>query len=99
MEPVGVMRLPGCRWNPRLQEGDEAAGNSIGRILAPSDGLFAFAITLLVIQIALPETADAGIPAALLRPWPRYLAHLLSFLVIARFWVSHHLAFRLIIRY
>jgi uncharacterized membrane protein len=94
------MKLPGQRREPRIQEDDEAAGEGIGRILALSDGVFAIAITLLVIQIALPATAGAAdLPSALLRLWPRYLAYALSFLVIARFWVSHHLAFRLITRY
>jgi uncharacterized membrane protein len=95
-----VIKLPGQRREPRIQEDDEAAGEGIGRILALSDGVFAIAITLLVIQIALPATAGAAdLPSALLRLWPRYLAYALSFLVIARFWVSHHLAFRLITRY
>jgi hypothetical protein len=94
------MKLPRQRREPRIQEDDEAAGEGIGRILALSDGVFAIAITLLVIQIALPATAGAAdLPSALLRLWPRYLAYALSFLVIARFWVSHHLAFRLITRY
>jgi len=94
------MELPSPRRVSRLQEDDEAAGEGIGRILALSDGVFAIAITLLVIQIALPATAEADVlPSALLRLWPRYLAYVLSFLVIARFWVAHHLAFRLIARY
>lgn len=42
--------------------------------------------------------ADAGLPKALLGLWPRYLAYVLSFLVIARFWMTHRLAFRLIAR-
>src|SRR5215470_7223646 len=51
-------------------------------------------------EIAIPATtSDAGLPKALLELWPRYLAYVLSFVVIARFWVTHHLAFRLIGRY
>src|SRR5262249_9445145 len=58
------------------------------------------AITLLILEIAVPATTgDAGLPRALLGLWPRYLAYVLSFVVIARFWVTHHVAFRLIGRY
>ena len=42
---------------------------------------------------------ETGVTKALLGLWPRYLAYVLSFVVIARFWVTHHLAFRLIGRY
>ncbi len=59
-----------------------------------------YALTLLVIAITVPATmGNAGLPEALLGLWPRYLAYLLSFVVIARFWVIHHQAFRLIARY
>jgi uncharacterized membrane protein len=96
-----MSKLPDRMWRLPRQEDDEAAGDEgIGRILALSDGVFAIAMTLLIIAIAIPATtSDAGLPDALLRLWPRYLAYVLSFLVIARFWVTHHLAFRLINRY
>lgn len=94
-----MRRLPGPLWNLPQHEDDEAAAEGIGRILALSDGVFAIAITLLILEIAVPATAgDAGLPKALLGLWPRYLAYLLSFVVIARFWVTHRLAFQLIAR-
>jgi len=87
-------------WKLPLREDDEAAdGEGIGRILALSDGVFAIATTLLILEIAVPATtSDASLPKALLRLWPHYLAYVLSFVVIARFWVIHRLAFRLIAR-
>jgi uncharacterized membrane protein len=86
-------------WKLPRREDDEAAEEGIGRILALSDGVFAIALTLLTLQIALPATTgDASLPKALLGLWPRYLAYLLSFVVIARFWVIHRTAFRLIAR-
>jgi uncharacterized membrane protein len=96
-----MRKLPDRVWKLPRHEDDEAAGDEgIGRILALSDGVFAIAITLLIIAIAIPATtSDADLPKALLSLWPRYLAYVLSFLVIARFWVTHHLAFRLINRY
>jgi uncharacterized membrane protein len=91
--------LPDRRWARPLFEGDEAAEESMGRILALSDGVFAIALTLLILEIALPAaTTDLGLPKALLGLWPRYLAYLVSFVVIARFWAIHRLAFRLIAR-
>jgi uncharacterized membrane protein len=60
--------------------------------------VFAIAITLLVLELVLPRTATADLPRALLGNWPRYLAYLLSFVVIARFWVTHRQVFRLIAR-
>jgi uncharacterized membrane protein len=84
---------------PLQHEDDEAAKEGMGRILALSDGVFAIAITLLIIEIAVPVATDARLAHALLGLWPRYLAYLLSFMVIARFWVIHHEAFRLISRF
>jgi uncharacterized membrane protein len=95
-----VRNLPDRVWRLPRREDDEAADEGIGRILALSDGVFAIAITLLIISIAVPATTtDADLPKALLGLWPRYLAYFLSFLVIARFWVAHRLAFQLIARY
>lgn len=80
-----------ARWGveaaaARGRRGAEEEG--IGRILALSDGVFAIALTLLVVAITVPApTGNAGLPKALLDLWPRYLAYLLSFVVIARFWV------------
>jgi hypothetical protein len=87
-------------WRLPRREGDEAAADEgIGRILALSDGVFAIAITLLILEIAVPaKTSDAGLTKALLGLWPRYLAYVVSFVVIARFWVVHRLTFRLIAR-
>jgi len=95
-----MRRLPDRLWKLPEREDDEAAGEEgMGRILALSDGVFAIAITLLILEIAVPATtSNAGLPKALLGLWPRYLAYLVSFVVIARFWMIHRLAFRLIAR-
>ena len=86
-------------WKLSRQEDDEAAAEGIGRILALSDGVFAIAITLLILEIAVPATtSDADLPKELLGLWPRYFAYVVSFVVIARFWVIHRLTFRLIAR-
>jgi uncharacterized membrane protein len=64
-----------------------------------SDGVFAFAITLLVLGIALPEThytSNRDLTAALLRLWPNVIAYGLSFAVIGIMWQNHHALFRLV---
>jgi uncharacterized membrane protein len=82
------------------REDDEVAGPGLGRLLALSDGVFAIALTILVIEIALPRhVADQHLRAALARLAPKYVAYVVSFLVIGRFWIAHHLAFRYIARY
>jgi uncharacterized membrane protein len=59
-----------------------------------SDAVFAIAITLLVIEIQLPELEnEADLGKALLALFPKYIAFLVSFFVIGRFWIGHHNAF------
>jgi len=63
-----------------------AEENPNARLLAFSDGVIAVAITLLVLDIRLPEDfshwSDAELWSALVALWPRLLAYLLSFFVI-----------------
>lgn len=71
------------------------------RFEAFSDGVFAFAITLLILGIALPEAryaSDRALTDALLHLWPNVLAYALSFAVIGIMWQNHHALFRLIER-
>ena len=94
-----MTKLPDRVWRLPRQEDDEAAEEGIGRILALSDGVFAIALTLLILDIAVPATTtNNDLAKVLLDLWPRYLAFALSFLVISRFWVIHRQAFRLIVR-
>jgi uncharacterized membrane protein len=67
------------------------------RVEAFSDGVFAIAITLLVLEIKVPELhGDAGnLGAALLDLWPSYFAYVFSFLMIGIYWANHHYIFHL----
>lgn len=69
------------------------------RLLALSDGIFAFAMTLLVLQIDVPDsavvTADK-LPAYVRDQGPHALSYAISFVVIATYWRVHHRLFRLI---
>ena len=64
------------------------------RVNAFSDGVFAIAITLLVLDIKTPSplkiASDAELAGAILALWPRYAAYIQSFLVIGVYWVAHH---------
>jgi uncharacterized membrane protein len=70
-----------------------------GRVEAFSDGVFAIAITLLIIEVHVPGRAHAGeLGHELLRLWPSYLGYLTSFLTIGVMWLNHHYVFGLIDR-
>jgi uncharacterized membrane protein len=72
-----------------------------GRIEAFSDGVFAIAITLLVLGIKVPrvdEHSANGLGLALIQLWPHYLAFLTSFAAILSMWVNHHRIFTFVRR-
>ena len=66
------------------------------RLEAFSDGVFAIAITLLILEIKVPPLADLG--HGLLQLWPSYLAYSISFVVIGAIWLNHHAMFEWIDR-
>ncbi|HEX2741378.1 MAG TPA: TMEM175 family protein [Rubrobacter sp.] len=73
-------------------------GNT-GRIEAFSDGVFAIAITLLIIEIGVPHAEGTeSLFEKLVELWPSYLGYAISFLVIGTVWANHHNRFRLISR-
>jgi uncharacterized membrane protein len=61
-----------------------------GRLEAFSDGVFAIAATLLILEIQLPDTRGAHLGDELLHLWPSYLAYATSFLTIGIIWINHH---------
>src|SRR5512144_2343336 len=67
---------------------------STSRIEAFSDGVFAIAITLLVLEIHVPEDPENGLGQALLDQWPAYASYVVSFFVIGIIWINHHAGFR-----
>lgn len=75
--------------------------NETARVEAFSDGVFAIAITLLVLEIKVPsheEVAVRGLAQSLVALWPSYLAFLTTFVTILVIWVHHHWVFALIRR-
>jgi uncharacterized membrane protein len=73
-----------------------------GRVEAFSDGVFAIAITLLVLELKVPHLADGGagdsLVRALLAQWPSYVAFVSSFASVLIMWVNHHRMFSFIRR-
>ena len=73
------------------------------RLVFFSDAVFAIAITLLALEIRLPETDkllnNYELSDQLVGIWHEYLAYMISFLVIGTFWISHHRKYRYIKRY
>jgi uncharacterized membrane protein len=66
------------------------------RLEAFSDGVFAIVITLLILDIRLPEVDYAHLGEALKSIAPRILSYVMSFVVIGLYWISHHNSFQLI---
>jgi uncharacterized membrane protein len=62
------------------------------RVEAFSDGVFAVAITLLILEIKVPGY-DGDLGAKLLLQWPSYLAFVISFAFIGVMWINHHRLF------
>jgi uncharacterized membrane protein len=64
---------------------------SKSRLEAFSDGVFAIAITLLVLEIKVPPSGgDASLAHGLLELWPSYAGFVVSFITIGIIWVNHH---------
>jgi uncharacterized membrane protein len=60
------------------------------RLEAFSDGVFAIAITLLVLEIDIPTGPDGTLWHELTAQWPSYAAYLVSFFIIGIIWINHH---------
>jgi len=80
---------------------DAPSGAPTNRLEAFSDGVFAIAITLLVLEIRVPGSeihTTRELWSALGDKWPNYVGYALSFLVIGVMWINHHALFEYIQR-
>lgn len=76
------------------------AGEGTDRIAFFSDAVFAIALTLLVLDIRVPEDlADGELWPALVELSPQFLAYVITFAVLGINWISHHRKFRVIRRF
>lgn len=80
----------------------DTAKRDLERLVNLTDAALAITLTLMMLEIRLPEPAgemsDSALLAALIDIWPRYFAYALSFVVIGLFWISHRQKFRHIVR-
>jgi uncharacterized membrane protein len=68
------------------------------RVEAFSDGVFAIALTLLILGIRVPDLGDFvtsdKLYKAIINLWPSYFAFILSFLAVLIMWINHHSFFK-----
>jgi len=73
------------------EEGPTHEGTAgVTRVEAFSDGVIAIVVTIMVLELRPPETADLG---ALWKLWPVFVAYVLSYAYVAIYWVNHHRLF------
>lgn len=65
------------------------ARRATSRMDAFSDGVFAIAITILVLEISVPEGSSEDLLGAILDQWPSYVAYVVSFATIGAVWLKH----------
>jgi uncharacterized membrane protein len=75
---------------------------TINRIETLTDGVFAIVMTLLVLNLSIPEiaktAAQSELPLKILQLWPKFLSYVISFFILGVMWVSHHHMFHYIKR-
>jgi Endosomal/lysosomal potassium channel TMEM175 len=93
----------GWFWVNEPSEGGLQRSPDLDRIAFFSDGVFAIAITLLVLEIRLPEPIPgshaSGLVSALVEElWPDFYSFLISFWFVGTLWMAHHRVFHYIRR-
>ncbi len=73
------------------------------RLVTLTDGVFAIAMTILVLELGVPVAEEAlgegDLGELLLEMWPEFLMYGLSFLVLGMFWLMHHAIFDTVVHY
>jgi len=66
-----------------------------GRLEAFSDGVFAIAVTLLILAVGIDQARASGsLSHQLIHLWPAYIAYAVSFVTVGIMWINHHELFR-----
>ena len=81
------------RWRPLVR----GKGIEYDRVLFFSDAVFAIAITLLIVDLQVPDVPDLQSGAQLRESVPKMAGFAFSFAVIGLFWIGHHSLFRRIL--
>jgi uncharacterized membrane protein len=78
-------------------------GKGLDRVIFFSDAVFAIVMTLLILDIQVPEIppdlVSAELPGRVLDLWPKFFSYVLSFLAVGTYWIAHHGTFRYIKSY
>ncbi|HEX9340525.1 MAG TPA: TMEM175 family protein [Thermoplasmata archaeon] len=69
-----------------------------GRLLTLADGIFAIAMTLLVLDLRLPDGSNADLATQLVGLRSAFLTFVISFVVLGVFWFAHHQTFHFLVR-
>lgn len=83
------MKAPSRTAAPTISETAD-----LNRLVGFSDAFFPIIITLLVIEIHVPDAPPGGLAHALLEAWPSYAAFALAFVYVGVIWLNHHGLFR-----
>jgi len=93
----GLGRLKEAHISTPEERWDDG-GTDTGRTLSFSDAVIAIAITLLALNLEVPQvpesSAAAELPSALLELWPNLFSFVLSFWIIGVYWLAHHRLFQ-----
>ena len=71
-------------------------GMAVGRLEAFSDGVLAIVITLLILDVKVPQGARGHLGESLRDQWPQYVAYLMSFFIVGIIWLNHHATVQLL---
>jgi len=93
---------PSLSPEPRKQTGHDPVCKNLDRVIALSDGVFAFAVTLLALSLIVPTLSSGArqteLVADLMGMGPTFISYFVSFFVIASWWRGHHRVFTYIKR-
>ena len=82
---------------------EQNSSRELDRLIFFSDAIFAIVMTLLVLEIRVPDVpsdvAAQEVPGLVFELWPKLLSYVLSFLVIGLYWIGHHQTFRYVRSY
>ena len=82
---------------------EQSGSRELDRLIFFSDAVFAIVMTLLVLEIKIPDVptdvAAHDLPGLVFELWPKILSYVLSFFVIGLYWIGHHQTFRYVRSY
>jgi uncharacterized membrane protein len=81
---------------------EQISSKELDRLIFFSDAVFAIVMTLLVLDIRVPDVPSdrvQEVPELVLELWPKFFSYLLSFVVIGLYWIGHHQTFRYVRSY